>query len=141
VIILDTDHFMILQVGKGPTYDTLSARMNASTDQDFSTTVITFEEHMRGWLARIRRARDVGDLVHPYDQLIDLVQFFQAWHILRFDENSAARFNDLRQQRVRIGAQDLKIASIALEHGALLLSANLRDFEQVPGLRIENWLH
>jgi predicted nucleic acid-binding protein len=34
----------------------------------------------------------------------------------------------------------LKIGSIALEAGALLLSANLRDFENVPGLRVENWL-
>ncbi|MCX7429028.1 MAG: hypothetical protein NTW96_25805 [Planctomycetia bacterium] len=30
--------------------------------------------------------------------------------------------------------------SIALANGALLLSANLRDFEQVPNLRVENWL-
>ncbi len=35
---------------------------------------------------------------------------------------------------------DLKIASIALSNGALLLSANLRDFEQVPHLRVEDWL-
>jgi hypothetical protein len=59
VIILDTDHFMILQVGKGSAYDGLSARMDASPDQDFATTVITFEEHMRGWLAGIRRARAI----------------------------------------------------------------------------------
>jgi len=140
VIILDTDHFNILQIGKGPAYDALSARMDASPDQDFSTTVVTFEEHMRGWLAGIQRARDVADQVRPYDQLINLVRFFQAWEILRFDENSAARFSSLRQQRVRIGSQDLKIASISLEAGALLLSANLRDFERVPDLRVENWL-
>ena len=95
---------------------------------------------MRGWLAGIQRARDVADQVRPYDQLINLVRFFQAWEILRFDENSAARFSSLRQQRVRIGSQDLKIASISLEAGALLLSANLRDFERVPDLRVENWL-
>ncbi|NUQ61540.1 MAG: hypothetical protein HUU20_03565 [Pirellulales bacterium] len=42
---------------------------------------------------------------------------------------------------LQIGTLDLKIASIALEHGATLLSANTRDFDQVPGLRVENWLH
>jgi tRNA(fMet)-specific endonuclease VapC len=76
---------------------------------------------MRGWLAGIRRSRDIVDEVRPYDQLIKLVGFFQAWEILRFDENSAARFRTLRQQRVRIGSLDLKIAGIALESGATLL--------------------
>jgi tRNA(fMet)-specific endonuclease VapC len=69
-----------------------------------------------------------------------LVRFFQAWDILRFDENSAARVAGLRQQHVRIGSMDLKIAAIALEQDAVLLSANLRDFERVPRLRVENWL-
>jgi tRNA(fMet)-specific endonuclease VapC len=141
VIILDTDHFNILQIGKGSTYDALSARMNASPGQRFATTVITYEEHMRGWLAGIRRARNVVNQVRSYDQLINLVRFFQAWEILRFDEHSAARFSNLRQQRVQIGTLDLKIASIALEHEATLLSANARDFTQVPSLRVENWLH
>jgi tRNA(fMet)-specific endonuclease VapC len=36
---------------------------------------------------------------------------------------------------------DLKIAAIALVNDALLLTANLRDFERVPRLRIENWLN
>jgi tRNA(fMet)-specific endonuclease VapC len=46
----------------------------------------------------------------------------------------------LRRLRIRIGTQDLKIAAIALSRDALLLSANLRDFQRVPGLRVENWL-
>jgi tRNA(fMet)-specific endonuclease VapC len=140
VIVLDTDHFTILQLGKGAVYDALSDHMDVSRDDDFSTTVITLEEHMRGWLAEIRRARQVVDEVHPYDQLVNLVRFFEAWDILRFDENCAVRFNSLRQQRIRIGTLDLKIASIVLEHDATLLSANARDFDQVPGLRVENWL-
>jgi tRNA(fMet)-specific endonuclease VapC len=68
------------------------------------------------------------------------VRFFNKWQILPFNEPAADRFEALRKQRVRIGTQDLKIASIALEAGALLLTANLRDFERVPGLRVENWL-
>lgn len=141
MIILDTDHLNILQVRKGVAFDKLMSRMDASPDDDFSTTVITFEEHMRGWLASLRRARDISSQIRPYDQLIGLVRFFQAWDILRLDASAADRFADLRRQRIRIGTQDLKIASIALQHDALLLSANLRDFQQVPGLRLEDWLH
>jgi tRNA(fMet)-specific endonuclease VapC len=47
----------------------------------------------------------------------------------------------LRAQRIRIGTMDLKIAAIALVHDALLLSANLRDFQQVPNLRVANWIN
>ena len=49
-------------------------------------------------------------------------------------------FDDLRKQKVTIGRSDLKIASIALVNDAIVLTANLRDFERVPGLKIENWL-
>ena len=141
MIILDTDHLNILQIGKGMAYNALMARMDASLDQHFATTVVTLEEHMRGWLASIRRARDVASQIRPYGQLINLVRFFQAWEILPFDESAAKQFRDLRKQHVRIGTLDLKIASIALVQDARLLSANARDFNYVPGLHIEDWLH
>lgn len=35
---------------------------------------------------------------------------------------------------------DLKIACIALEYDAVVLTRNSVDFAKVPGLRIENWL-
>ena len=58
----------------------------------------------------------------------------------RFGRIAADRFEQLRRQKIRIGTQDLKIAAVALKMDALLLTANLRDFRQVPGLRVENWL-
>ncbi len=140
MILLDTDHLNILQVGKGPQYDTLSTRMGASAEQHFATTVITYEEHMRGWLAGIRRADDIEQQIRPYDQLIRLVRFFQAWEIIGLDTATVDHFKNLRKQRVRIGTMDLKIASIALANNATLLSANTRDFARVPSLQHENWL-
>ena len=49
-------------------------------------------------------------------------------------------FNHLREQGVRVGTQDMKIASIALAHDVRLLTRNTLDFAKVPGLRFENWL-
>jgi tRNA(fMet)-specific endonuclease VapC len=69
-----------------------------------------------------------------------MFDFFADWHVLGFTETAAEEFRRLRRERVRIASPDLKIASIALANGATLLSANLRDFEQVPGLRVEDWL-
>ena len=75
-----------------------------------------------------------------YRELAKLFEFYQEFEIAAFDEAAAQRFDDLRQQRIRLGARDLKIAATALVQNALLLSANLRDFKRVPGLRVENWL-
>ena len=36
---------------------------------------------------------------------------------------------------------DLKIASIAVKHNALLITANTRDFESIPNLRIADWIN
>ena len=68
------------------------------------------------------------------------MEFFAAWDVMPWTTAAADVLNDLRRQRVRIGTMDLKIASIALSLGAKLLSRNLRDFQQVPGLHVEDWL-
>jgi len=95
---------------------------------------------MRGWLALIHRSNDVHRQVPAYDRLVRLFDFFGRWQIAGFDESAADRFQWLRRQQIRIGTMDLKIAATAMANRALLLSANLRDFRQVPDLRVENWL-
>lgn len=69
-----------------------------------------------------------------------MMEFYRRWTVVPFDTSAADQLVHLKKSRIRIGTQDLKIASVALVHRALLLSANLRDFEKVPGLRVENWL-
>lgn len=40
-----------------------------------------------------------------------------------------------------IGPNDLVIAATAMAHQALLVSANVREFRRIPGLRVEDWTH
>ena len=49
------------------------------------------------------------------------------------------RYEQLRASFRRIGKNDLRIAAIALEHGATLATRNVQDFRQIPGLQIEDW--
>jgi tRNA(fMet)-specific endonuclease VapC len=54
---------------------------------------------------------------------------------------AAAEFDRLRENKKlkKIGRGDLLIAAIALAHRATLVTRNLKDFVQVPGLQMENW--
>jgi tRNA(fMet)-specific endonuclease VapC len=83
------------------------------------------------------RAQRMGS-TSPYRELAELFEFFSEYEIIRFDEVAAAIFDTL--SRIRIGSMDRKIAAITLANDALLLTANRSDFEQVPGLRFENWM-
>ena len=140
MILLDTDHLTILSYADAPRAHALDTRLKNSADREIGTTIISVEEQWRGWFAVIARHRDVRRQVKPYHELVDLHAFLSGWSILPFDEAAADRFEQLRASGVRIVSMDLKIASIALVHGALVLSANLQDFHKVPGLRVENWL-
>jgi len=140
MIMLDTDHFSVVTDSRHEFHVALKARLESS-DEPLLLPVVSVEEQFRGWLAQVRRVHDVQKLIYPYDRLIRLLDILAEWEIARWSQPAAEEFNRFRKQRVRIGTQDLKIAAIALVNDALLLSANLRDFEQVPGLRVEDWLY
>jgi tRNA(fMet)-specific endonuclease VapC len=59
--------------------------------------------------------------------------------MLEYSIAAQEHFLALRQQRIRIGTQDLRIAAICLVNDLTLVTHNRQDFEQVPGLRLEDW--
>ena len=56
-----------------------------------------------------------------------------------FSEAAIRRYNALLAMMLNIGKMDLRIAAIALEENAVVITRNLRDFGRVPGLACENW--
>jgi tRNA(fMet)-specific endonuclease VapC len=64
--------------------------------------------------------------------------------ILPYDEPAAVRTAqlrvDLRKQGLEIGAYDALIAGHALSRGCTLVTNNVREFDRVPGLVVEDWL-
>ncbi|NUQ61351.1 MAG: type II toxin-antitoxin system VapC family toxin [Pirellulales bacterium] len=60
--------------------------------------------------------------------------------MLPWNDAAVSQFENLRQAKTRVGTMDLKIACITLAHGATLLSRNRKDFDKIPGLRVEDWL-
>jgi len=140
MILLDTDHLSVFRFAEHPRAIALGDRLRSSSEGPYAATVISFEEQVRGWLAEIGRARKPSAQVLAYEELARTAEFFRVWQIVRFDVRAVEVFARLRRECRRVGARDLKIAAIALVNNGLLLSANLRDFRQVPDLRVENWL-
>lgn len=138
-VILDSDSLSILQRQSGDACENLERRLSQLADEDVFTTIITFEEQMRGWLAVVHGARTDRKLLLGYSELHSMLHDFCRLNILPFDAAAQSEFTRLRQLKVRIGTMDLRIASIALVTHSTLLSRNLRDFLQVPGLSVEDW--
>lgn len=139
MLVLDTDHVTEYQKGTSPKAERLKRRLDASTES-YSTTIVTIEEIMRGWMAALRRIHDPRRQVNAYAKLQQLFRFFATWNVLDWDDAAADQFLALRRAKIPIGTMDLKIASICLANNATLLSANLKDFENVLTLRVEDWL-
>jgi len=135
--ILDTDLLTLHRHGATPR---LSARIDAARDaDDLAITVITVEEQISGWYRLLGRAKNPAGLSRAYYKLAETVQTLADYSILLFNEPAIARYVALRSLKLKVGSMDLRIAAIVLEVGATLITRNLRDFRQVPGLMVEDW--
>ncbi len=139
MFVLDTDHISLLEWGSGTIGQRLRERIRALPEDEVVTTIISFEEQTRGWLALQARARTLEQQVNAYRKLKHHLDIYREIIVLEFDAEAAAEFQRLKQSRLRIGTMDLKIAAIALAHQATVLTRNLKDFNRVPGLKVEDW--
>jgi tRNA(fMet)-specific endonuclease VapC len=139
MVVLDTDHMSVLERRDQPGAVALRARLAPLPPEEVVTTIISYEEQMRGWMAYLAQTRSVAQQVAAYRRLLQHLDNYQRIPVLAFDDAAAVIFQQLRRTRLRIGTMDVKIAAIVLSHEATLLSRNLADFRQVPGLQVEDW--
>src|SRR4051812_34537211 len=139
MVILDTDHLSILEHAESASSRRLRERLAELSPDEVATTIITYEEQTRGWLAYAARARSVHQQVAAYERLHRHLKTYQAVPVIDFDAAAAVQFQHLISARIRIGTMDLKIAAIALSLNATLLSRNLNDFRKVPDLQVKDW--
>jgi tRNA(fMet)-specific endonuclease VapC len=140
MLILDTDSLSILQRESGEAFEILSRRLDSVANEEMIfVTIVSFEEQLRGWMVKVAQAKTEEDQWQAYQWLRGFYDDFKARLLLNYSKEAIRRFHDLRKAKVRIGTMDLKIASIALSYQAKLISRNLRDFQKVPGLIVEDW--
>jgi len=66
MVVLDTDHVSLLEGGPGDDLIRLRTRLSLIPPTDRVTTIITYEEQARGWLAYVARARTLTQQIDAY---------------------------------------------------------------------------
>lgn len=132
MICLDTDVLSVfLRRGAPPPAQRRLAEITAS---GHFTTSITLGELLYG--AVRRRSASLVRAIEEYVR--------GEVSILPFDEPAAESYADIRvtleAEGRRLDEADLRIAAICVARDLTLVTGNVRHFERVPGLRVENWL-
>lgn len=140
LVVLDTDHLSVLERHEQPSATSLRARLALLPPEEVVTTIISYEEQVRGWMTYLARTQSVAQQVEAYRRLLQPLDSYRRIPVLGFDEATAVVFQRLRRAHRWIGAMDVKIAAIVLSQNATLLSRHLADFRQIPDLRVEDWI-
>lgn len=80
---------------------------------------------------------------NPQKNTIALMKFLTIVDVLPFDSNAAFEYGkicaDLRKKGTPIGNMDMLISAHAKSENLIIVTNNIREFERVDGLTIENW--
>ncbi len=72
-----------------------------------------------------------------------LLRFLVILSVLPFSAVAASEYGEIRnclaRQGTPIGSLDMLIAAHARAEDLVLVTNNVREFERVPGLKLENW--
>lgn len=137
--LFDTDHIEIAQWQTQPEYSRLSLRVGMQPFTGMYYSTVSLHEQALGANGYVNGAKDMAGVVRGYGYFTAMLADYCRMQVLPFDAAAAAVFASLRARKVRIGTMDLRIASMALSRDFTVLTRNLRDFTQVPGLKVEDW--
>ncbi|MFN0165470.1 MAG: type II toxin-antitoxin system VapC family toxin [Bryobacteraceae bacterium] len=128
--LLDTNICIYIAKRRPPT---VLARFEQLQPGDIGMSVITlFELSYGAW--KSDRPEKTLEAIHSLTRLIPVVPL---------DASTSGHCGRLRADLERkgrsIGAYDLLIAAQALSLDVIMVTNNVREFDRVPGLKMENW--
>jgi tRNA(fMet)-specific endonuclease VapC len=128
--LLDTNTCIRYINGRAPQ---IREHMRAVSDSDIAISTVTQGEMYAGSAKSQtpQRSRTRQDA------------FFIRFASLPFAEAAADEFGRIRAYLERagtpVGPYDMQIAAIAVANGLIVVTHNTKEFERVPGLKIEDW--
>jgi tRNA(fMet)-specific endonuclease VapC len=131
IYVLDTDTCIYFLNG---TYPSIAEEISVRSLEDLAITSITAAELYYGAYHSTRKTKNIEVL----DELFEKIQ------ILAFDSQSAKHFGEIKEILYRegkmLGPYDLQIASIAHSQHHTLVTHNVKEFSQLKGLLVVDWV-
>jgi tRNA(fMet)-specific endonuclease VapC len=136
--ILDTDHISLFLGNYPPIRDrVLQARAECSI------TIISVQEIFNGWVGQLNRVENEAYKIEIYQRLHLTTQFIQQMPVLNYEQAASIQYQQIIKVNPTLAKRrlekDMRIAAIALATEATIVTRNIRDFEQVPKLIMEDW--
>lgn len=132
MVLLDTN-VLSEAVRRQPVLAVLKALRALRPEERFASEITRYE--LRVGAARLDDGGSLWQRIQQ--QVLPLVRW------LPFDEPAALAAADigaaLKRRGETVEATDLFIAATAQVHGLIVSTRNVRHFERVPGLVVENW--
>lgn len=132
--LLDTDTLSNL-LKRAPSTTLIAKLVSVPSERRF-TSSITLGELVYG---AHRLGTRAGVLLEQIDRVL-----LPYRPVIPFDADAARRYGEVRAELDRRGTPladgDLRIAAIALARDLTIVTGNVRHFQRVPGLAVENWL-
>ena len=108
-------------------------------------STVTLAE-LKYWVARNKkihqRSQNSGD---PQINKVVINDFVSHLIVMDFDDLAANFYGKIRAELAAkgtlVGNADLMIGAHAISLKAILVTNNIKEFERLPGIKLENWLH
>ena len=131
--LLDTNICVYL-INRKPHHEAVLRHMDGMAYGDILISTVTIAELRYG----------VANSAKPEQNREKFGNFIERFEIVDFDDAAAAAYGyiraGLKSAGTPIGPLDTLIAAHAISLECTLVTNNVREFERVPDLKIENWV-
>lgn len=106
--------------------------------------LLTLDTVVTSWVTAAELFYGAAKSVRSEEMSAAVRGFLATVDVLGLDERSAAQFGRLKAGLeaggLRLADADILIASICLAHGATIATGNIRHYDRIPELGIEDWI-
>ncbi len=120
----------------------IKQQIEALRPQELVICVITVIEVLRGWQDQINNSKlEKGTRERCSRAMVDSIYLMSTFRILPYTETAIGRFDAIKKIKpsINVDVPDIRIASIAIEASATVITYNARDFKRIPHVQYIQW--